>query len=595
MSTQKCWHHPERGPRSVCEADVRRILASAQDGFLREHEETQWIDFKEEAGRRSGPIIEPGHRENPTAAKKLSHAVACMANSVDGGALILGVEDKEGQIIGTMLDVAWLEQRIDAAVGIAPDIAVHEVEGQRILVLYVSPAPEPIEDIKGRLRWRVGDSCQPVTRSQWWARRRRLPGCDPLAQPSAAHLEDVRPGALAFARAAVRKARGKKLAAAPPRLFLDTLGALTEDGSLTEAAALLFTASSRPGFSYLKVDDAHPSPPPPSLASTSSVSVLEQLQRIEASLSATMPTTVLEFGEVPQTFPALPRRATREALMNALIHRDWGRAEPVTVRWSRTTPELAVHSPGGFVAGMSAESVLSRHAAGSPALADLCRAMRLTGPHGMGLPRMCQALISLGHPFPQVREVHDAAGPSVVTTLRGGAPSAPMVELYRRLVPAARRKDYRVSVLLSLLVEGGFLTEQLLAERLCSSREAARVAIETACQTMVCGQALIVAHGGSWVLGPTARRILSGAAAQSSSRRSARGEEAATLARLRGLARAWLEEFSRLNADDLMAVADVPRPLAQRCIDDLAAEGVVRLDGAGGAHSPGRGSGVDSV
>ncbi|MCF4005603.1 DUF5635 domain-containing protein [Corynebacterium uropygiale] len=588
--------HRPRSPRAAFEPDVHRILGSAQDGFLREHVETQWIEFKEEAGRRSGPIIEPGHRENPTAAKKLAHAVACMANSVDGGALIVGVEDKEGQVIGTMLDAAWLQQRIDALVGIAPEVCPYEVEGQRVLTLYVPPAPEPIEDTKGRLRWRVGDSCQPVTRAQWWERRRDRPGCDPLALPSPARLADVRPDALAFARACVRKSAGKKAAAAPAPVFLDSLGALTSSGHLTEAAALLFTRSPRPGFAYVRVgargegfDDAHPSPPTPPPAPEQDISVLEQLQRMEASLSATMPSTTLTLGEVPQHIPALPRRATREALMNALIHRDWARPEPVEVRWDPADSRLEVRSPGGFVPGMSAERVLSRHASASPALADLCRALRLTGPHGMGVPRMCQAMLSLGHPLPTVREVHDAAGPAVLTTLAGGPPHRPMLELQRRLVPAARRTDYRVAVLLSELLRHGVLTQRLLAERLCTTREAARVALETAAQTMVAGQALIIplpidddaASRTPWILGPTARRILAGRA---DTRRSAHAQKEEEQARLRSGLDVWLREFPTLSATQLMQIADVPRATAQRFLDELVEDGTLELDGRGGVR-----------
>ena len=72
---------------------VDAILATAAGGRVHRTTETQDVDFKEEAGRRNGPEIEPGAPRNPMAATKLADEVACMANTPGGGALIVGVED----------------------------------------------------------------------------------------------------------------------------------------------------------------------------------------------------------------------------------------------------------------------------------------------------------------------------------------------------------------------------------------------------------------------------------------------------------------------------------------------------------------------
>ena len=87
---------------------VDAILASERDGALTRTAETSSIDFKEEAGRRNGPNLEPGGTENPIAATKLADEVACMVNSSGGGALILGIEDGTGAVLGTELGTDWL-------------------------------------------------------------------------------------------------------------------------------------------------------------------------------------------------------------------------------------------------------------------------------------------------------------------------------------------------------------------------------------------------------------------------------------------------------------------------------------------------------
>ena len=113
--------------RDQLRRDVDEILASERNGAITRVTETSSIDFKEEAGRRNGPDLEPGSEQNPTAAVKLADEVACMANSPGGGALILGVEDGTGVVLGTELNTDWLRRRIHQAIDIAPDIEARHV------------------------------------------------------------------------------------------------------------------------------------------------------------------------------------------------------------------------------------------------------------------------------------------------------------------------------------------------------------------------------------------------------------------------------------------------------------------------------------
>ena len=147
--------------RRDLEKQVAEILDSYRDGQLHANRESASIDFKEEAGRRgAGGILLPGETRNAEAASKLADEVACFANTPGGGALILGVEDSHGTVLGTELDTEWLRQRIDEAVQVAPDIVEHHLggaQGLRVLVLYVPQAKEPVYDTGNKLRWRVGD------------------------------------------------------------------------------------------------------------------------------------------------------------------------------------------------------------------------------------------------------------------------------------------------------------------------------------------------------------------------------------------------------------------------------------------------------
>ena len=146
----------------------------------------------------------PGNRENTKAADQLADEVAAMANTPGGGALIVGVEDKTGDLLGTELDVEWLRHQIYRRIDLAPDVTERVEAGIRLLVIYVPEAREPVEDTSDRIRWRVGAASVPIDRGQWWLHRQGRAGWDPLSGPSAMTVADITNGSLAVGRVYLR-------------------------------------------------------------------------------------------------------------------------------------------------------------------------------------------------------------------------------------------------------------------------------------------------------------------------------------------------------------------------------------------------------
>ena len=106
--------------------------------------ELRQVDIKEEAGRRgSGGVLLAGHAQNTAAATQLSDEVACFANTPGGGALIVGVENKTGDLLGIALDADWLRHQIYERVDIAPNVEVEHINGVRLLVCTSPPLPSP--------------------------------------------------------------------------------------------------------------------------------------------------------------------------------------------------------------------------------------------------------------------------------------------------------------------------------------------------------------------------------------------------------------------------------------------------------------------
>ena len=110
-------------------------------GVLPDAIEREQIDFKEEAGRR-GPrgTLTVGAPHNEEAARHLANEVACMANTPGGGAIVVGVEDRSGRLLGAALDAEWFRHRVYEHVGVAPGVKERVVQGIRLLVLYIAQA-----------------------------------------------------------------------------------------------------------------------------------------------------------------------------------------------------------------------------------------------------------------------------------------------------------------------------------------------------------------------------------------------------------------------------------------------------------------------
>lgn len=549
--------------RRELEDGVDAILGSASDGRVSKTRESQSIDFKEEAGRRIGANIEPGTTQNPQAATKLADEVACYANTPGGGALIVGVEDKTGVIIGTELDIDWLRQRIYSGVGVAPDIVEKRVEGQRVLVIFVAPAPEPVQDTGTRLRWRVGDACKPVDRSEWWQYQRDHHAFDEMAQPTKETSSDVRPGAIDIVRRTFPQADELTT-----QEVMRQIGALGPDGRLTVAGTLLFAAQAGPVIE-LTVFDVFGGDITSRIVGEPGTSVLEQLDLIERSLRVVNKNTTIVKGFVHDPVPLVPHNAVREALLNALIHRDWSRSEAVAVSWIELDNTLIVRSPGGFPSGITSENVLSNRSARYPALADLYRAVGLVDMQGVGVDRMYQNMITLGHRPPIIEEV---SGPFVETTLVGGPPVVQVLDLVSRIVPVARQRDYRIAIILHILMSRAFVTEDVVAHGLQAGTEQARNALEAASQTTVDGEPLVVLHRrGTWILGASSRSVLA-------DKLPYLGTDPASMEEVALL---WLNEVGDMATSDVMVLCGVSRGTAKKCVDSMNDEGAVEIVGGG--------------
>jgi ATP-dependent DNA helicase RecG len=124
----------------------------------------------------------------------------------------------------------------------------------------------------------------------------------------------------------------------------------------------------------------------------------------------------LQVGLFRVAVPNYDERAFREAVVNALVHRDYTRLGAVHVRWE--TEALIISNPGGFVEGVTLENLLVvEPRPRNPALADAIKRIGLAERTGRGIDLIYRGLLQYGRSPPDYRR---SSSTSVVVVLPGG-------------------------------------------------------------------------------------------------------------------------------------------------------------------------------
>ena len=451
------------------QAAIEKILAGARV----EDVESETLDCKEDASRRDehGRRVD-GSAKDDRAVRVISDSACCLANQ-HGGCVVVGFDDK-GQgpaaAVGTGLDAGWIRERVRELS--TPPLTVSVVEmtvsPARVLVIEV-PRNESSEPFAAtvsrnggqRRARRVGRQCQELTtvaEMLEWARNRS--GYDWSAQPTGKEIREARPAATAALRDFLRESGAPDraaLAELEDRDLLSRLQLLMGDGRLTRAGDVLLCASEAPRLRYTLRSAM-------GARSTSRVEITgrglaEELRAVLDAFSSSNPSVELPGGGLAQaSVEALPFDAVREALVNAVMHRDWDRAGAVVIDHTQT--ELVVFSPGSFLEGVSENTVLTAPSrTRNPLLGSVLRSLRIAEHEGTGVDRMFIEMVRLGHRPPTFNE-RDGG---VRVTLRGGEP-VPQVLRVHAALPVPLRRSARSAVAIDLLRSRPSISARELSE-----------------------------------------------------------------------------------------------------------------------------------
>jgi ATP-dependent DNA helicase RecG len=148
-------------------------------------------------------------------------------------------------------------------------------------------------------------------------------------------------------------------------------------------------------------------------------------ERIEELFAARNEEHELQVGLFRVRVPTLDVGAFREAVVNALTHRDYSRLGAVHIQWGRD--DLVISNPGGFVEGVTLENLLVvPPRPRNPSLADALKRIGLAERTGRGVDKIFAGMLRYGRPRPSYAQ-SDAT--SVVVRLQHSTPDLPFLQL----------------------------------------------------------------------------------------------------------------------------------------------------------------------
>ncbi|MBI2899239.1 MAG: putative DNA binding domain-containing protein [Planctomycetes bacterium] len=519
--------------------------------------------------------------------RDLRETAVAFANA-RGGVILLGVADskrtRQEAIQGAPgVDAERLRKLIYE--GTTPHILVDiedlvEPEGL-IRVIRVPRGMPPHTTTEGMAKIRMGKYSQPLTGPEiqklLFSGGRRDLTAEVITGTG---LADLDPEQIAALRKIIEtEGDNRAFARLPDGELLRNLG-LLQQGELTFAAALLmglpvtlarFAPQNEVVFlrlsSSTKMDDRRDLKGP-------LLDVLDQLQRLlEKHLKIE---TALTRGFAEIAIPDLTWWVAREAILNALVHRDYFVQQSVYV--SLYPDRLEISNPGGFIADVRPENIL-RHppARRNPLLAGVFQHVGLVNRAGLGVDRIYHELLGLGKRPPSYTGSESFV--KVEISLKTHREFAVFVAEERR---AGKELDVDDLIVLRGVVDRGHLDRWSAAERLqLTEEQAAEKLIELR------DRKYLVAQGrGRGTAYRLDRHLSDRLRGPDHSDQDLPLDDEAVRLRIESV----LKERGRMTNADIRRISGYSRTEAVRLARELVGEGIAELRGRGRAahYVPGK-------
>ena len=340
-----------------------------------------------------------------------------------GGLIVHGVDD-ERNVVGCPLSRNTQDRIKRIAFECGVDVQVREVSvGERKLTICAVPEVRGriVTTPDGRLLRRVGGDAQPLrgdALARFVSERRHRAGEDePLVmmQASAFDLDAINQVLTADGRAAAGAGRmvraladlGVAVAAAPPL-----------EPSVLRAAAILFASEPRDfirgaAVQLVRRAGVGPGPGPSAAREECAGPLVETVDCCLRFIGRHTRRFEAVAGLRRETLPEYPRAALREAVVNALAHRDYG-LDGATVDVTVWDDRIEVRSPGPLPGHITVDNMREEHYSRNPRIMRVLKTIGLVEEYGEGIDRMYREMESRLMEPP----IFEATSSSVTVTLR---------------------------------------------------------------------------------------------------------------------------------------------------------------------------------
>lgn len=348
---------------------------------------------------------------------------ACLANG-EGGLLIVGVEDdgaitgcasfhpKSGPTDPRRIEALIAHQTIPA---LPTTAEVHTLESKEILCISIPKADSPVATSKGvylrrALRIDGKPECVAMDPSYLFSRYNSVNARDwAKLEALGASFDDLDPDEFELFRHMVRQQGGDDvLAKLSDEEIARALGFFNDDPDPVKNGAILLFGTRRsierwvPNHEIiLQVMDGSEIKMNKQIRSP----LLSAMKEVAERLDIYRTEEEINSGLLRIAVPNLPERVTREAVANALVHRDYTALG--AVRIVLDLHNLNVTSPGGLPRGVTLDTLLSASTPRSPALADAFKRAGLVDRAGRGIQVMYRILLSAGRAAPDYSATTD--------------------------------------------------------------------------------------------------------------------------------------------------------------------------------------------
>jgi ATP-dependent DNA helicase RecG len=390
-----------------------------------------------------------GEEKKPLNDRELVEAVVCLANRTgnEPGWLLLGIED-DGRVTGARPrhEAGRTDpDRVAAMIAgrtcppLSVNIELIPLDGKPVLAIQVPAVRQPVSTADGKFLRRAlgGDgrpACLPMDAYAMQSLQADRGLLDPSAQVVAgSRWENLDPLEFERFRRSVRERRGRSdesLLELSDLELAKALGVVEANGavgSVRLAAVLLFgkeealrrfVPNHEAAFQVLRGLDVE-------INDFFRWPLLRLMEEFETRIRARNREQELMVNLLRVGVPDYPERALREAVANALIHRDYQRLGAVHFQWHPDRIEIA--SPGGFPEGVRLDNLLvTAPRPRNPLLADAFKRAGIVERTARGIDTIFYEQLRNGHPAPSY-ERSDSAG--VVVAIPGGEANLDFVRL----------------------------------------------------------------------------------------------------------------------------------------------------------------------